>query len=88
VPSPERFALHKLLVGRLRVETSDAQAKAGKDIRQATELLRVLIEQRPYELKDLWIELTGRGDRWRTLVTEAITLLDPSLREALNRTIA
>jgi hypothetical protein len=88
VPSPERFALHKLLVSRLRLETKDAQAKAGKDIRQASELLRVLNEQRPYELKDLWNELTNRGDRWRTLVTEAISLIDPVLRESLHRAIA
>jgi hypothetical protein len=92
VPAPERFALHKLLVSRLRVETSDSQAKATKDIRQAGELIGVLAAQRPYELRDAWEELTARGPRWRHLANQAVSLLDqatgsPAARQTLEQVV-
>lgn len=92
VPAPERFALHKLLVSRLRVETSESQAKVTKDLRQAAELIGALAAQRPYELRDAWEDLTGRGPRWRRLVTEAVGLLDratgsEATRESLERVV-
>lgn len=50
VPAPERYAVHKLIVSRLRIQTAESQAKARKDIRQAEALIEVLAEDRPYEL--------------------------------------
>jgi hypothetical protein len=90
VPAPERYALHKLLVSRLRLSTGESQAKAAKDIRQAGELISVLSAQRPYELRDMWDELIARGPRWRRLATEAVSLLDqatgsPAARQALEQ---
>jgi hypothetical protein len=76
VPAPERYALHKLLVSRLRINTGDSQAKARKDMRQAGELLSVLCDHRPYEIRDLWEELTERGPKWREKAFEAVTMLD------------
>lgn len=76
VPAPERYALHKLLVSRMRIKTEQSQAKALKDLRQAGELLGVLVEQRPYELQDLWIEMRNRGPKWRRMAEEAVGLLD------------
>jgi hypothetical protein len=76
VPAPERFALHKLLVSRLRVQNRESQAKAAKDLRQASELIDVLCELRPYELRDLWSEMTGRGPKWNRMAHEALALLD------------
>lgn len=92
VPTPERFALHKLLVSRVRVATADGQAKASKDIRQAADLIEVLAAQRPYELRDAWDELIARGPRWRQLAAEAISLLDqatgnPAARQSLQRAV-
>jgi hypothetical protein len=92
VPAPERFALHKLLVSRLRLTTSQSQAKAAKDIRQAGELIAVLAGQRPYELRDIWEELTDRGPKWRRLATEAVASLDqatgsPAARQAFERVV-
>ncbi len=83
VPAPERFALHKLIVSRLRIATSESQAKVKKDLRQAGELISALATQRPYELKDLWTELTERGPKWKRLASEAATLLDPTPRQHL-----
>jgi len=92
VPAPERYALHKLLVSRLRLSSGESQAKAAKDIRQAAELISVLSTQRPYELRDMWEELNARGPRWRQLATEAVSLLDqatgsPAARLALQRIV-
>jgi hypothetical protein len=93
VPAPERYALHKLLVSRLRVATSQSQAKAAKDIRQAADLITVLAAQRPYELRDIWDELTARGPKWRRMAMEAVGLMDqatgsPLARQALERAVA
>ena len=92
VPAPERFALHKLLVSRLRFQARDSQAKAAKDLRQASELIDVLSDQRPYELRDLWAEMTGRGPKWSRLANEAVALLDqatgsPAIREKFLRVV-
>ncbi|MBR0645959.1 nucleotidyltransferase family protein [Plastoroseomonas hellenica] len=76
VPSPERYCLHKLIVSRMRIQTPGSQAKAQKDLRQAGELLTVLCDQRPYEIRDLWEELNERGPKWREKAIEAIELLD------------
>ena len=77
VPSPERYCLHKLLVSRLRQEANVAsQAKARKDLRQAGELLSVLCDHRPFEIRDLWDELNERGPKWREKASEAVSMLD------------
>jgi len=93
VPAPERFAVHKLLLSRLRIATAQSQAKATKDMRQAAELIAVLATQRPYELRDIWTEMMARGPKWRQLAAEATSLLDQAtgssaVREALERVIA
>jgi hypothetical protein len=76
VPSPERYTLHKLLVSRMRIETQESQTKAQKDLRQAGELLGILVDQRPYEIRDLWQDLMERGPKWRQFANESIQLLD------------
>jgi len=58
VPSPARFALHKLLVSRTRAATQ--QAKSGKDLDQAARLIEVLAEDRPGDLALAWETLAKR----------------------------
>jgi hypothetical protein len=81
VPAPERFALHKLLLGRARVGTGESQAKSAKDLRQAAELISVLADQRPYELRDLWRELNDRGPKWRRMASEAARMMEAPARD-------
>jgi hypothetical protein len=69
VPTPARFAIHKLIVSRRRQEGA---AKRGKDIQQAEALLRVLAEARPNDLKQAWDEAYERGPHWRKLLDEAL----------------
>lgn len=52
VPSPARFALHKLWVAKQR--NVSEQAKARKDLRQAEQLLEVLAEDRPGDITAAW----------------------------------
>ncbi|MBC8738566.1 hypothetical protein F6X40_17550 [Paraburkholderia sp. UCT31] len=50
IPRPARFALHKLIVSTLRVETS-AQ-KADKDCHQAVTLLEALLDRAPNDIEE------------------------------------
>ena len=44
VPVPERYAIHKLVVSRLRTKTT---SKPEKDLRQAATLIEALVERFP-----------------------------------------
>lgn len=52
VPSPARFALHKLWISGKR--SPAFQAKTVKDRFQAEQLIEVLLEDRPDDLRDAW----------------------------------
>ncbi|MGQ0674737.1 MAG: nucleotidyltransferase family protein [Rhodospirillales bacterium] len=84
VPSPQRYAVHKLIVSRLR---RVGAAKSGKDIRQAEALIEALGEKRPRELKSVYEEADGRGPKWRQLLMEGADGLAPRVRDILHRTI-
>lgn len=78
VPSPERYAVHKLIVARRRIGTS---AKANKDIRQAEALFAVLSKIKPVELHNVWNEAFARGKGWKTLLGEGLGLLRSNTRD-------
>jgi len=84
VPAPQRFALHKLIVARRRRE---AGRKREKDLLQAGALLNVLVDRRPHELRDAWVEAFGRGKNWRRLIGEGLGLLHPSIRDKVLMTV-
>jgi hypothetical protein len=52
VPTPARFALHKLVISNRRAAAF--QVKARKDIDQAEQLLLVLLRHRPGDLRQAW----------------------------------
>lgn len=85
VPAPQRYALHKLIVARQRIETKQSQDKARKDLRQASELFQVLEEIRPFELRAAWDELLEHDPKWRASAEEALQLLDRAGRQAFDR---
>lgn len=80
VPSPQRYALHKLIISSRRREGA---AKRDKDVRQAEALIDVLSDRRPRELKSAWTEVYGRGDKWRSHLIEGISDLTASTRDQL-----
>lgn len=81
VPTPGRFALHKLWLARERNVAE--QAKARKDLRQAEQLLEVLASDRPDELTRAW---TGLDTHRSMLRVVANTLRErfPSTASLLN----
>jgi len=89
VPSPHRFAVHKLIISRRR---SPASIKRDKDVQQAEALLGILGERRPYELGDVWNEAFDRGQNWAKSLMEGMAEIDPFVRDltlkAANRTRA
>ncbi|MBC7266145.1 MAG: hypothetical protein H5T75_04110 [Coriobacteriia bacterium] len=73
VPQPARFGLHKLLVSRSRPATQ--QAKARKDLEQAAQVLRAVLEDRPDDVERAWNAFLGEGRRSVRLVREAVAAL-------------
>ena len=73
VPAPARFALHKLLIAPLR--PAAFQAKAEKDVMQAAQVLELLVEERPGDLRPAWDRLRGRGRGWERAGTRGLALL-------------
>jgi hypothetical protein len=82
VPSPERFALHKLIVAQRR-DASATPAKMHKDIAQADALLEVLIEERPQAVRRAWRDLIKRGPAWRRNATASRNGLDEATQKFL-----
>jgi hypothetical protein len=80
VPSPHRYAVHKLVISRRRRAGS---AKSDKDILQAQTLLDVLAKKRPFDLKTAFEEAYDRGNAWRQAIEDSMTRLDPSARDAI-----
>jgi len=62
LPSPARFALHKLITAQERAWAF--HAKKEKDLQQALQILSVLILERPGDLKAAWGALKKRGPTW------------------------
>jgi hypothetical protein len=85
VPSPQRYAVHKLIVSRRRREENIA--KIGKDLWQASALIQILAKQRLYDLKDAWEEAWDRGPVWRRCLGEGVGQLEPDIRDLLLKAI-
>lgn len=78
VPSPERYALHKLIVAQRRRADS---AKIDKDIEQAAALLSALVARRPSALREVWREAFARGPKWRDLLANGLGMIAPKMRD-------
>jgi hypothetical protein len=81
VPSPARFAFHKLWLSGER-NASEA-AKARKDLRQAEQILDVLVDDRPGDVTAAWTALGARKPLLEG-ARRAVRKLEPPLRERLN----
>jgi hypothetical protein len=84
VPTPARFAFHKLWVSTER-PASEA-AKARKDLRQAEQLLDVLVADRPGDLTSAWAALQSRRSLLRG-ARSALRKIAPSVRDRLIETL-
>lgn len=80
VPSPARFAWHKLLVAARRPVQEESKRK--KDLRQAEALLSLLVDERPGDVRLAWDDLARRGARWVAGANAGLASLeDRDLRE-------
>lgn len=85
VPHPARFAFHKLWISRRRPISE--QAKAAKDLRQAGDLLALLLEDRPGDLGIAWEALQRRGTAAKS-VQKAVERLDPEQQGRLRSVVS
>ncbi|RUX67058.1 hypothetical protein EOA25_41860, partial [Mesorhizobium sp. M2A.F.Ca.ET.040.01.1.1] len=80
VPSPERFAVHKLIVATRRER--GAAAKREKDLHQAGLLVEALdTTRRQDDLALAFAEAWERGDAWRDALRKGLSLLKPDRHE-------
>jgi hypothetical protein len=73
VPTPARFAMHKLVVSCRR--PAAFAAKARKDIAQAVEVLEVLLADRPGDVPVAIQAFEDRGQRHRKAMSRALAVL-------------
>lgn len=81
VPEPARYAIHKLLVSNDRPAAESA--KARKDVQQAGQLLRVLLEDRPGDIASPWDQARGRGKNWARRLERGRSALPEDVRAGL-----
>lgn len=70
VPRPERYAVHKLIVAQRR--SGPGLGKVPKDLAQAEELIRVLVEDRPQELAAAYETALGIGPKWSRAINDSL----------------
>lgn len=80
VPTPARFALHKLWLAGVRPASESAKAK--KDIRQAEQVLEVLVDDRPADIIQAWEALRHRKSLARGSKS-ALRTVSPVLKNRL-----
>jgi hypothetical protein len=72
VPSPQRFAVHKLIVAAQRKQNP---AKADKDILQAEQLIRASLAKRGLSLFEAWNDAWERGPSWRASLKQGVSMM-------------
>lgn len=85
VPRPERFAIHKLIVADRRRESAgdgDGRQKAEKDRAQADYLIRILAEERPFDLLEAYRTARETGTRWQARLDASLARM-PQTRAIL-----
>ena len=73
VPSPARFGFHKLIVAGERGAV--VHTKMEKDLLQASQVLSVLVEERPGDVRVAWDEIKRRGKGWEKRVSSGLSRL-------------
>jgi len=86
VPTPARFALHKLLVAGSRPPSG--RTKSAKDVLQAAQLIEVLTADRPGELNAAWQALGRHRTSKSKSGMDALSKLYPAARRALSQEIS
>jgi len=84
IPTPSRYALHKLIVSEERRGRSPA--KSRKDLAQSAQLAEVLLQDNPGGLRLSWEALSARGKGWVTKAEASLirmTTINPEIARQL-----
>lgn len=73
VPSPARFGFHKLIVAGER--GAAVHSKMAKDLLQAAQVLSILVEERPGDVRMARDEIERRGKGWMRRVSSGLSRL-------------
>ena len=76
IPSPERYAVHKLIVSGER--STQFRTKARKDVEQAAALFHYFAAGDPRPLQRAWDEAMARGPKWRERLGIGLATLEKS----------
>jgi hypothetical protein len=85
VPSPARYALHKLVLAERRVAAF--QTKSRKDISQAEQLIQVLLRDRPGDLRIALTAALKQPARFQQQMRSGMTRLSDNSRRALTTSL-
>lgn len=89
IPSPERYAIHKLIIGSRRKEDRDATAKSSKDRLQARSIIEAMIANRQHaDLASAFMEAWDRGDHWRAAIRQSIATYDDDFQTSLRANLS
>jgi hypothetical protein len=77
VPSPQRYAVHKLIVAAVR----ESGTKVGKDLVQASQIIEAVLPHRAIDLYEAWIDAWQRGPKWQASLRRGLGMLDGQLRD-------
>nr|WP_218625823.1 GSU2403 family nucleotidyltransferase fold protein [Bradyrhizobium sp. dw_411] len=89
IPSPERYAVHKLIVGSRRKEDRDTASKAAKDRLQAKSIMEAMIANRQQDdLAGAYMEAWDRGDHWVAAIRTSLATYDDQFRSLLDTELA
>lgn len=89
VPTPERYAVHKLIVASRRRTDGDGSAKSRKDRLQAKLLFEGMIQTRAVDvLAGAYIEAWSRGPHWRSAIRESLRSYDEKTRSEMTEGLA
>lgn len=83
VPDPAHFTIHKLIAAARRPVSESA--KSAKDLEQASQLIHVLADERPQDLKSALRKAARRGKKWKKYLEDSIQLLPAESKELLKR---
>jgi len=81
VPTPARFAVHKLIVAQRRKATE--VAKRQKDHRQAQELMDILLASDEATLQDVLEGARSRGKSWKTAINASLKQIGREARQGV-----
>lgn len=81
VPSPARFAFHKLVISQRRPVSE--QTKAKKDIMQAEMLLNVLLEDRPGDIWMVCDMVAKMPKQFQNQLKQGVSKLDVNIQDKL-----